>query len=154
MWYHSGMPPVALRWVVVRDPTGAVEAKGFLSTDPGALPFEVIAWYVRRWSVEVTFAEARRHLGVETQRQWSELATLRTTPCLLGLFSVDGASGRRTPRLGRAPHPAERVVPEGHADVQRCAGGGADRAVAAGLFPHVRPRGADGEERRTPLRVG
>ena len=88
VWYHSGMPPVALRWVVVRDPTGAVEAKGFLSTDPGALPFEVIAWYVRRWSVEVTFAEARRHLGVETQRQWSELATLRTTPCLLGLFSV------------------------------------------------------------------
>jgi len=35
---------------------------------------------VRRWSVEVTFAEVRRHLGVETQRQWSDLAIARTTP--------------------------------------------------------------------------
>src|SRR3954454_3715230 len=37
---------------------------------------------------EVTFAEVRRHLGVETQRQWSDLAILRTTPALLGLFSL------------------------------------------------------------------
>jgi len=43
---------------------------------------------VRRWSVEVTFAEVRRHLGVETQRQWSDLAIARTTPCLLALFSL------------------------------------------------------------------
>jgi hypothetical protein len=27
-------------------------------------------------------------LGVETQRQWSDLAILRTTPALLGLFSL------------------------------------------------------------------
>jgi hypothetical protein len=30
----------------------------------------------------------RAHLGVETQRQWSDLAILRTTPALLGLFSL------------------------------------------------------------------
>jgi hypothetical protein len=30
----------------------------------------------------------RDHLGVETQRQWSDLAIARTTPCLLGLFSL------------------------------------------------------------------
>jgi len=41
-----------------------------------------------RWSVEVTFEEAREHLGMETQRQWSDLAVARTTPCLLGLFSL------------------------------------------------------------------
>ncbi len=29
----------------------------------------------------------RTHLGVETQRQWSDLAIDRTTPVLLGLFS-------------------------------------------------------------------
>ena len=40
-----------------------------------------------RWPVEVTFQEARAHLGVETQRQWSDLAIARTTPILLGLFS-------------------------------------------------------------------
>jgi hypothetical protein len=38
--------------------------------------------------MEATFQEARRHLGVETQRQWSELAIRRTTPALLGLFSL------------------------------------------------------------------
>ncbi len=88
MWYHSGMPAVPLRWIVVRDPTGSVKPKGFLSTDVRATPLEIVSWYVRRWCVEVTFAEARRHLGVETQRQWSAPAIARTTPCLLGLFSV------------------------------------------------------------------
>ncbi len=38
--------------------------------------------------METTFQEARAHLGVETQRQWSDLAILRTTPALLGLFSL------------------------------------------------------------------
>jgi len=28
------------------------------------------------------------HLGIETQRQWSDLAILRTTPALLGVFSL------------------------------------------------------------------
>jgi len=41
-----------------------------------------------RWQLEVTFEEARRHLGVETQRQWSDLAIQRTTPALLGIFSL------------------------------------------------------------------
>src|SRR5215216_2787266 len=38
--------------------------------------------------MEVTFQEMRRHLGFESQRQWSELAIQRTTPALLGLFSL------------------------------------------------------------------
>ena len=48
----------------------------------------MLRWFVRRWSVEVTFAEVRRHLGVESQRQWSDRAIARTTPALLGLFSL------------------------------------------------------------------
>jgi hypothetical protein len=49
---------------------------------------QIIAWYVSRWQIEVTFEEVRCHLGVETQRQWSTRAIARTTPCLLGLFSL------------------------------------------------------------------
>jgi len=49
---------------------------------------DIVRFFVRRWRVEVTFAEVRRHLGVESQRQWSDLAIDRTTPCLLALFSV------------------------------------------------------------------
>ena len=36
----------------------------------------------------MTFEEARTHLGLETQRQWNDLAIERTTPALLGLFSL------------------------------------------------------------------
>lgn len=88
VWYHSGMPVVPLRWVLVRDPEGDLAPKAFLCTDQDADPTDVLRWFVRRWSVDVTFEEARAHLGMETQRQWSDLAILRTTPCLLGLFSL------------------------------------------------------------------
>ena len=88
VWYHSGMPPVAIRWVVVRDPLGKLDVKGFLSTDLGLSAVEILSCFVRRWRVEVTFEEVRRHLGVETQRQWSDLAIRRSTPCLMGLFSL------------------------------------------------------------------
>ena len=87
IWYHPGKQ-VPIRWLLVRDVAGAFEPQGFLCTDPDADPLDVLRWFVRRWSVEVTFAEVRRHLGVETQRQWSELAIARTTPVLLGLFSL------------------------------------------------------------------
>jgi DDE superfamily endonuclease len=88
VWYHPGQQVVPIRWVLVRDVAGEFEPQGFVCTDPGADPLDVLRWFVRRWSVEVTFAEVRRHLGVETQRQWSDLAIGRTTPALLGLFSL------------------------------------------------------------------
>ena len=88
VWHHAGMPVVPLRWVLVRDPAGKLSLKAFLCTDQKARPIEILSWFVRRWSVEVTFEEVRRHLGMETQRQWSDKSILRTTPCLLGLFSL------------------------------------------------------------------
>ena len=48
-------------------------------------PTQILEWFVLRWQLEVTFHEVRTHLGVETQRQWSDLAIARTTPALLGL---------------------------------------------------------------------
>ena len=88
VWYHVGKPAVPLRWTLVRIPGSPDAPKAFLCTDVEASPLTVVGWYVRRWAVEVTFAEVRRHLGVETQRQWSAPSIARTTPCLLGLFSV------------------------------------------------------------------
>jgi hypothetical protein len=67
VWHHTGLPAVPLRWVLVRDPVGRFERQALLCTDLTAEPAEALGWFVRRWSVEVTFAEARRHLGVETQ---------------------------------------------------------------------------------------
>ena len=88
VWYHSGLPPVPLRWVLIRDPHGNFATQALLCTDPDAAPAQILAWFVQRWQVEVTFEEARRHLGLETQRQWSETAIRRTTPVLLGLFAL------------------------------------------------------------------
>ena len=88
VWYHAGIPPVPIRWVLVRDPTGEHEPAAFLSTDLDATAAKILGWFVLRWRVETTFQEVRTHLGVETQRQWSDLAILRTTPALLGLFSL------------------------------------------------------------------
>jgi hypothetical protein len=62
--------------------------KAYLSTDLALDPVAILSYFVRRWQIEVTFAEVRRHLGVETQRQWPDLAIARTTPCLFGLFSI------------------------------------------------------------------
>ena len=88
VWCHSGLPVLPIRWVLLRDPAGEFEPQALLCTDPACDPRDIIGWFVRRWSLEVTFRETRDHLGVESQRQWSDQAIARTTPCLLGLFSV------------------------------------------------------------------
>ena len=77
-----------IRWLLVRDPTGELDPQAFLATDLNVHPRDILAWFVSRWQVEITFEEVRTHLGVETQRQWSDKAILRTTPVLLGLFSI------------------------------------------------------------------
>lgn len=88
VWYHSGLPVVPIRWVLVRDPDEKFEPLALLSTNQEYQPKQILEWFVRRWQMEVTFEEARKHLGMETQRQWSEKAIVRTTPALLGLFSL------------------------------------------------------------------
>jgi hypothetical protein len=88
VWYHTGLPPVPVRWVLIRDPDGKFDTQALLCTDLDVIPEQILTWFVRRWQLEVTFEEARRHLGIETQRQWSDRAIRRTTPALLGLFSL------------------------------------------------------------------
>ena len=79
---------VPLRWVLVRDPSGQFKPQAFLCTDETIAPAQILQWFVLRWRLEVTFEETCRHLGIETQRQWTEKAIARTTPALLGLFSL------------------------------------------------------------------
>ena len=73
--------------MLIRDPQGVFDPQALLCTDPEADPTQILEWFVLRWQLEVTFQEVRTHLGMETQRQWSDLAIARTTPVLLGLFS-------------------------------------------------------------------
>ena len=103
VWRHGGMPVVPIRWVLVRDPLGRFEPQALLCTGQTCDPVQILRWFVQRWQVEVTFREVRDHLGVETQRQWSDKAIARTTPCLLGLFSLVTLLGRQlTPHARQA----------------------------------------------------
>jgi hypothetical protein len=86
-WFHAGKPALPIRWVLVRDPAGKYDSIALLCTDDQRAAQWIVECFVKRWQVEGTFEEARRHLGVESQRQWSDLAIARTTPVLLGLFS-------------------------------------------------------------------
>ena len=88
LWYTPRLAPAPIRWVLVRCPEGRFADQAFLCTDRDATPAQILAWVVLRWNIEVTFEDVREHLGVETQRQWSDKAISRTTPILLGLYSL------------------------------------------------------------------
>jgi hypothetical protein len=126
MWSGKG-GSVPVRWVLTRAVGMKREPAAFLCTDLNRTADEILRWYAMRWAVEVTFQEARRHLGVETQRQWSDLAIRRTTPVLFGLFSLvvlwatnyadttDAATGEEA----QDPGPRFSMVPEGRTHVLR-----------------------------------
>ena len=100
LWYTPGEDPLPLRWVLVRDRATKrpFATQAFFATDQDASAQQIVEWFVLRWNEEVTFEEVRAHLGVETQRQWSDLAIARTTPALLGMFSLITLLGYRLSR--------------------------------------------------------
>jgi hypothetical protein len=97
VWYDGGKPPVAIRWVLVRDPKGRCDPLALLSTDLKLEARQIVRYYIRRWSMETTFQEARLYLGVDGQRQWNDVAVARTTPVRLGLFSLVALMVQRQP---------------------------------------------------------
>jgi hypothetical protein len=103
VWYHNGMPPLPIRWVLIRDPEGKFKTQALLCTDLIETPEQILKWFVMRWQLEVTFHEVRDHLGVETQRQWSDWAIARTTPALLGLFSLVTLLANTHAQKGKIP---------------------------------------------------
>ena len=88
LWYGYGIRPVPIKWVLIRDLKGASDPVALFTLDLKLHAKEVITEYISRWPIEVTFEEARRHLGMETQRQWSDMAIDRETPCILASFSI------------------------------------------------------------------
>jgi len=102
LWYRYGSDPLPIRWVLTRDPSGKHPPKAIFSTDPTQSAEQIISDFMKRWSLEVTFEEGRAHLGIETQRQWSDLAIGRSTPLLFGLYSL-------VTLFGQALHPDGQI---------------------------------------------
>ena len=88
MWYQAGKKPLPVRIVLIKTPDGKNVAEVLFSTSVNHTATQIVEWFVLRWNIEVTFEEVRAHLGVETQRQWSDQAIARTTPILMGLYSI------------------------------------------------------------------
>lgn len=104
LWYKAGETPLAIRWVLVINPDNPDRPEAFFSINTKMNPAKIIKYFVLRWNIEVTFEEVRAHLGVETQRQWSDNAIGRTTPVLMGLYSLACVIVNRM-------HQAQRVIP-------------------------------------------
>jgi len=104
IWRKSNSQLVKIKWVLLKDPEGKLDPVLLGCTDFTAKAQDIVHFFVRRWRVEVTFAEVRRHLGVETQRQWSDLAIDRATPCLMALFSL-------VCLLANVLHKEQKIVP-------------------------------------------
>jgi hypothetical protein len=103
LWYRYGSDPLPIRWVLTRDPLGKRPPKAIFSTDPTQTAEQIISDFMKRWSLEVTFEEGRAHLGIETQRQWSDRAIERSTPLLFGLYSLVTLFGRALHPNGHIP---------------------------------------------------
>jgi hypothetical protein len=88
LWHRAGQPPLPIRWLLLRDPSGGHKPAALCCTDQAATTAQILTWYLARWNIEVTFAELRAWLGAETQRGWCLATMQRSTPCLFGLFSV------------------------------------------------------------------
>ncbi len=88
IWDSNKGVRVTVSWVLLKDPEGKLEPVLLACSQSTCEAIDMVRFFVRRWRVEVTFAEVRRHLGVETQRQWSDLAIERTTPILMALKSI------------------------------------------------------------------
>jgi hypothetical protein len=97
LWHTPGQDPLPIGWVLVRDPPGKLDTRAFFTTDLSATPLQLLAWIIVRWGVEVTFEESRAHLGFETQRQWNRKAIQRSSPAILGLFSLVTLLAHRLP---------------------------------------------------------
>jgi hypothetical protein len=105
-WYRFGSTPLPIRWILTRDPAGQRPVKALFSTDQAQPAEEIVRDFMKRWSLEATFEESRAHLGVETQRQWSDRAIERTTPLLFGLYSLVTLFG-------------SALAPDGHLPLRR-----------------------------------
>jgi hypothetical protein len=88
LWYRFWLPPLPVRWLLVRDPHQRSEPRAYFSTRTDDTPETILDTAIAHWPIEVTFEECRAHLGIQTQRQWSDNAIGCSTPLLLGLYSL------------------------------------------------------------------
>ncbi|MBB2196937.1 hypothetical protein HLH44_05570 [Gluconacetobacter sp. 1c LMG 22058] len=121
LWHHPGRA-VPIRSVLVRDPAERFRPQAFLRTDLTASPVDILAWFVRRWSMEVTFAVNKapsRHRD-PTPVVGSGHRSYRTGPD--GAFLRHHSRRKRPAKTGTCPassnSPEAASAHQGHAATQ------------------------------------
>jgi hypothetical protein len=74
--------------------------QALLSTHLAQTPAPMLPWLVRRWTMDVTFEEARTPRGMATPRPWHERAIARTTPALVSLSAIMTLTTQRLSEQG------------------------------------------------------
>ena len=82
------VPQRPLRIVAVEPLSGGRRMQAFYSTCHEATAEQVLIGYARRWSIEVTFHDAKGHLGFEQPQGWTRKAVERTAPTAMLLYSL------------------------------------------------------------------
>ena len=85
LWYVARRnQPV--RIVVVRDPSGNRKDEACFCTDVGVTAGFLLEMYARRWTLAVTFHDAKQYLGFADPQSQTAPAVLRTAP-VAGIIS-------------------------------------------------------------------
>lgn len=87
LWYVAAGSEV-VRLVLVRDFPGHDKDDVFVCTDPTLSPRHIIESFSKRWSLEVTFHDAKGKLGFEDPQNRTERAVERTAPLALIGYSL------------------------------------------------------------------
>jgi hypothetical protein len=69
IWYRRGRKPMWTRWVYVVDREGQHQDTCLFCTDPALSPQQIIALFIGRWSIEVTF---EKKPGPPTSFTWRD----------------------------------------------------------------------------------
>jgi len=101
-WGRAGFALWPIRWVFACDPAGKQRPQALFSTKRGVTARQMVRTFLKCWCLATVFEESQVHLGIEAQRQWSDLAIEQTTTLLFGLSSLVGL-------FGCALHPNEDI---------------------------------------------
>ena len=86
--YLHDVPNRPLKIVAVQPLQAGCKPRAFYSTCHEATAEQVLGWYAQRWSLEVTFHDAKQYLGFEDPPGWTRRAVERTAPMAMILYSL------------------------------------------------------------------
>jgi len=87
LWY-AALREQPLAIVLVRDPTGKRRDEAFFCTDPTAEARFILETYACRWTLEVTFHDAKQFLGFADPQCQTPRAVQRTAPFALLVYDL------------------------------------------------------------------